>query len=149
MTRYGFQIPLDVRYLPDGTWMVLKEIRYLSALTQKAYTVEAGFIFNFASVPRLPVAYWLTGNTGTLASLVHDYLYANPHIEPKEVADAIFAEIMDAKFFDGGPYDERSGEPPWRKALMFTAVSAFGPKHYWTEDGERVAGFEITTEIGD
>ena len=148
--RYGFQMPLDIRHLPDGRWMVLKELRYLSALTQKAYTIEAGFEFDGASVPRIPVAYWLTGNTAWLAAVVHDYLYANaPYIETKHTADAIFAEIMDADFYSGGPYDKRSGEPEWRKGLMHFAVSAFGPSHYWGEDGSRKAGFEITEPLGD
>jgi hypothetical protein len=50
--RYGFQASLDVRLMPGGNWQVLKTIRYLSALTQKAYTVESGFVFDFASEPK-------------------------------------------------------------------------------------------------
>ena len=78
--RYGFTVPLDVRRLDDKRWMVLREIRYLSALTQKAYTIERGFTHDFASVPRAPIAYLLAGNTAHLAALVHDYLYSNPLI---------------------------------------------------------------------
>jgi hypothetical protein len=142
--RYGFQVHLDVRLRPDRLWEVLTPIRYLSALTQKAYTIEKGFCFDFASVPRLPLAYWLTGNTAHLASLVHDYLYQHPEIEPKETADAIFAEIMDAgAFWAGGPYDSRSGEPAWRGALMWTGVAVFGPSHYWNKDSSPAAGFAI------
>lgn len=142
MPRYGFQIPLDVRYLPNGRWQILKDIRYLSALTHKAYTVEAGFEFDFASVPRLPFVYWLTGNTAQLASVVHDYLYAHPEIEPKATADDIFAEIMDAKFYESA-YDGRSAEPEWRKALMYSGVAAFGADHYRGPSGEPVAGFAM------
>jgi hypothetical protein len=145
--RYGFQVPLDVRVMPDGRWMVMQEIRYLSALTQKSYTVERGFLFNGASVPAFSIVGLADRHSAFLGTVIHDYLYDNPHIEPKATADAIFAEIMDAKFWSGGFYDERSGEPPWRKAIMFTAVSVFGPSHYWTEDGERIAGFELG--IGD
>lgn len=147
--RYGFQVPLDLRHMPDGRWMVLTEIRYLSALTQKSYTVEGGFVMDGASVPRLPIAYWLAGSTAWLAATIHDWLYQNPHIEPKAVADDIFAEIMDAEFYVGGFYDKRSGEPPWRAHLMAFAVRAFGPSHYWDEDGKPTAGFEITEPVGD
>lgn len=149
--RYGFQVPLDVRLLPDGTWMVLKPIRYLSALTQKCYTVERGFVTNFASVPRLPVVFLLTGNTAHLAAVVHDYLYTY-QVEPKETCDAIFAEIMDAgSFFAGGPYDAQTREPAWRRALMWTGVAMFGSSHYF-KDGYNPTGFAMDPEpppIGD
>ncbi len=148
--RYGFQVSLDVRLLPDGRWQTLKPIRYLSALTQKAYTIESGFIFDFASVPRLPLVYWLTGNTAQLASVVHDYLYENPEIEPRDTADAIFAEIMDAgAFFVGGPYGKESGEPAWRRHLMWAGVHVFGASHYRDSAGELKAGFSLEDPVGD
>lgn len=149
--RYGVQVPLDVRYMPDGLWCPLHTIRYLSALTQKSYTIpglldsdEEPFYFDFASVPRIPVAYLLTGNTAFLASLWHDFLYKTG-LEPKHIADAIFAEIMDAPHWEGGPYDERAAEPEWRKILMWTGVSLFGRDHYKGEDGEAKAGFELSS----
>jgi hypothetical protein len=147
--RYGFQVPLRVEYLPDGKWKVLRPIRYLSALTQKAYTVERGFIYNFASVPRLPFVYWLAGNTAHLAATVHDFLYAHAHIplSTKQEADDVFAEIMDAgTFWNGGPYDRQTGEPEWRRVLMWQAVTWFGPD-YWLER-EHQYGFQLEP-LGD
>ena len=141
--RYGYQVPLDVRYQPDGTWMVLREISYLSALTQKSYTVEAGFVFNGASVPMFSIVGIADRHSAFLGTVIHDYLYTYPDIEPKFIADAIFAEIMDAQFYEGGPYDGRSGEPEWRKMVMWAGVSLFGPRHYWSDEGERRAGFEM------
>ncbi len=124
--RYGFTIPLDLRFHPDKgkkSWEVLKEIRYLSAHTQRAYTVEKGFFFDGASVPRLPLTYALFGNRAWLASLVHDYVYEHG-IGTKEEADHIFAEIMDM-----------TGEPGWRQFFMYQGVRFGG-----------VGNFESTRE---
>jgi hypothetical protein len=132
---YGFRKSLDVRLLPNGKWQLLEELRYLSSLTNKAYTIEAGYCTDFASVPRLPIAYWLAGNTAHLASVVHDYLYENG-IEPRYIADKIFAEIMDAT----------PDFPTWRKDLMWMAVRVFGASHYHDPEGNPRAGFEITKE---
>lgn len=131
---YGFCKPLDIRLLPDGRWELREELRYLSALTQKAYTIEKGFVTDFASVPRIPVAYWLTGNTAHLAATVHDYLYQHG-LEPRSVADDIFAEIMDG-----------TRVPGWRKAMMWMGVRLFGAEHYKGEQGEAKAGFDMSQD---
>lgn len=127
---YGFRQPLDVRLLPDGRWELLTEWRYLSAVTQKAYTIFPGFTTDFASVPRVPIAYWLAGNTAHLASVVHDYLYVNGE-EPKDICDAIFAEIM----------ERTPGFPKWRIKLMWLAVHLFGRDHYIDPESTAKSGF--------
>lgn len=127
---YGFRRPLDVRLLPDGKWELLHELRYLCAHTQKSYTIEKGFITDFASIPRIPIAYWLAGNTAQLAAIVHDYLYQNS-IEPRGTADEVFAEIMDST----------PDFPGWRAKLMFLGVRLFGASHYKDPNGKAAAGF--------
>jgi hypothetical protein len=115
--RYGFTVPMDLRFHPDKPqkpWEVRKEIRYLSRATQRAYTVEKGFFFDGASVPRLPFAYAFFGNRAWLASLVHDYCYEHG-LGTKHEADTIFAEIMDM-----------TGEPAWRRFFMHAAVKVGG-----------------------
>ena len=41
--------------------------------------VPAGFITDFASVPRLPFVYMFFGGVGDEAAVLHDWLYAYPH----------------------------------------------------------------------
>jgi hypothetical protein len=137
---YGFRRPLDVRLLPDGKWELREELRYLCRLTQKAYTVPAGFVTDFASVPRLPLTYLLAGNTAHLAAVIHDFLYETAE-EPKKVADRVFAEIMD-----------ETGVPDWRRKLMFLGVAIGGGDYELGEDAVvKKPGFALPDQpiIGD
>lgn len=140
MPQYGFTVPLDLRFHPDRgdkCWEVRKEIRYLSAYTQRAYTVEVGFFFDGASVPRLPVIYAFFGGRAWLASLIHDYAYEHG-IGTKEEADTIFAEIMDM-----------TGEPAWRRFWMYHGVRFGGVGAFVDENGVPNAGFVLPESISD
>lgn len=88
-------------------------------------TVPAGFEMDFASVPRIPLAYWLVGNTAHRSAVLHDYLYAVK--APRQLADDIFNAAMAAE-----------GIAPWRRALMYRAVRMFGGSYY-EERSEEVA----------
>ena len=39
--------------------------------------VPGGFITDFASVPRVPIAYLVTGGLGNSAACLHDFLYSD------------------------------------------------------------------------
>lgn len=41
--------------------------------------VPRGFVTDFASVPRLPFAYWIAGGMLKEAAVLHDFLYSAPH----------------------------------------------------------------------
>jgi hypothetical protein len=130
---YRLMVPLDVRLHP-GTPMqgeVLREIRYLSPHFGRAFTVPVGFRTDFASVPRLPLAYALVGNAAHIAALFHDYQYQYA-ILSREDADTLFEEIMDF-----------TGEPRWRSAIMWAGVRVFGEGHYKGEDGSLRAEFSL------
>ena len=104
MTDYAATVPprfmaeLDLRYLGwhNGRplFRLLEPFTYFSKVTQKGYTVPAGFEFNGPSVPRVPLAYLLFGERGFLASAVHDWLVEHPEIEPRSVADRIYREAL-------------------------------------------------------
>jgi hypothetical protein len=85
--------------------------------------VPVGFDMDFASVPRVPLAYWLVGNTAHQSAVVHDYLYAVR--APRELADKVFLAAMEAE-----------GIPSWRRALMYSAVRAFGGSYYGERETE-------------
>lgn len=104
----------------DGAWWVLKEpLTYEDgALT---VVVPAGFVTDFASVPKL---FWnLAAPTEpdySEASVVHDRLYET-HEVSKVVADIIFARAMSI-----------GGTPLWKRRIMWLAVHYFGGVAYAT-----------------
>ena len=100
----------------DGTWRLVRALRYQSSVAGARIIVPEGFVTDFASVPRLPLIYLLAGNTAHSAAVVHDYLYQYhlPGIDRSQ-ADAVFYEAMRA-----------SGESRWRAWTMWSAVRMFG-----------------------
>lgn len=111
---------LDVQLLDDtmadgrGMWMLCQPLAYQSDIAGKVIVVPAGFKTDFASVPRLPIAYWLTGDTAHAPAVVHDHLYSTGDL-PRETADAVLLEAMAS-----------AGVPRWRRYAMYWAVRAFG-----------------------
>jgi hypothetical protein len=77
-------------------------------------TVPPKFVTDLASVPRLPIAFMLAGDTAPKSAVIHDYLYKFKICE-KERADAIFYEAM-----------EIEGVSLWRRILIYTGVRIGG-----------------------
>lgn len=75
----------------DGKWRLTAPLVYQSDVAGMTFTVPAGTISDFASVPRLPLAYMLFGDRASEASVVHDFLYTS-HLVPRSVADAVLRE---------------------------------------------------------
>jgi hypothetical protein len=109
-----FVTELSVTKIKDKTWKLNGELVYESALLQNVITVPRDFITDFASVPRLPLAYLLTGNTAHKPAVVHDYLYQT-HNTDRKTADMIFNEGMKVV-----------GVSWWRRFIMYQAVRYFG-----------------------
>lgn len=101
-----------------GTWKLTQALVYSSDVLAGLVTVPAGFLTDFASVPRLPVAYLLTANCGHEAAVIHDWLYTT-HEVPRAKADAVFEEALLA-----------GGEPTWRAWLMWAGVRIGGSRPY-------------------
>lgn len=95
-------------------WRIDSTLLYTSDVAKQAVIVPKGFITDFSSVPRLPLAYLLAGDTAHEAAVVHDYLYVSGTVS-KKIADDVFLEAM-----------QESGVSWWRRSLMWAAVSAFG-----------------------
>jgi hypothetical protein len=102
----------------NGGWRLITSLRYVSALTPGWIVVPPGFETDFASVPRLPLAYLVAGNTAHAPAVVHDYLYRMSTVS-RQLADAIFYEAMVV-----------DGVSRWRAYLMWAAVRAFGAGSY-------------------
>ena len=99
-------------------WQLLSDFRYRSALVPEEITARCSFVSDFSSVPRLPLAYLLAGDTAHEAAVIHDWIYQT-HIYPKEMADRIFLEAMGAM-----------GVPRWRREIMYLAVKYRGGSSY-------------------
>lgn len=107
-----FHTPLSVDRTSKG-WKLSKPLVYHSCDLGATIVVPEGFVTDFASVPRLPLAYLLTGDTVHAPAVVHDYLIAFGRVD-RPMADTIFFEAM-----------EDDGVPMWRRYAMYWAVSMY------------------------
>lgn len=124
-----FLTPLRVEEVDDkssdgrGSWRLLEALAYESEALSATVTVPAGFITDFASVPRIPVAFLLCGDVGHKAAVVHDFLYT-VRTCGRKAADEVLVEAMAV-----------CGVPPWRRALMWAGVRIGGGSH-WAAPGQ-------------
>lgn len=105
---------LDVRLPEEGKPWVLDNPLVFESDLLGVVVVPSGFETDFASVPRLPIAYSLFGDVVHAPAVIHDYLYSEEQIE-RAKADAVFEEAMAA-----------SGVSWWKRKMMWLAVRVFG-----------------------
>lgn len=111
----GFVGDLSVRLLDDtavGSWALLETLGY------GVYTVPVGFVTDFCSVPRVPLAYDLLGNRARKSGTVHDYLYSTHPCTRKEADQMLRVMLLD----DGASELEAS--------MFYAAVRLFGASHW-------------------
>ena len=112
----SFVTELHVRLLDDGRWILVEPFSY--EIGDKGsgilISVPAGFVTDFASVPR--ILRWLIDTVGThgKAAVLHDYLYSRG-VPTRLIADAVFLEAMGVL-----------GVPCLRRWLMFHGVRCGG-----------------------
>ena len=111
----AFKSALKAKKLTETTWALLAPLTYVSDLVEDAIVVPRGFQTDFASVPRVPIAFWLTGDTAHEAAVVHDWLYQRHGVDTRQDADTVFLEAMEAM-----------GIPAWRRQIMYRAVRLCG-----------------------
>ncbi len=131
--------------LDSGLWVVAEDFIFYSATLGRLVRVPAGFVTDLASVPRLPVVYWLTGGTADEAAVIHDFLYRDATTTKAE-ADSVFLEAMAviarAKQQD---LEATNASRPrrWlarvadkaRNGAMYAAVAAFGGSSFKAREG--------------
>ena len=77
-----------------GTWRLTADLIYQSDIGG-LITVPAGFVTDFASVPRIPIIFDAFGDKASEAATVHDAIYAPDFHHfgmSRETADAILRE---------------------------------------------------------
>jgi hypothetical protein len=102
----------------DGMWRLGKPLSYSSGVANRVITVPAGFRTDLASVPRLPVIYWLCGGRANKPAVVHDFLYTEGLVA-RRIADAVFLEAMAVV-----------SVPIIYRVLMWLGVRLGGASHY-------------------
>lgn len=118
ITRLVLQAADDIG---SGLWIVAAPFAYESDVAKDIIVVPIGFHTDLASVPRLPLVYWLTGATANEAAVIHDYLYSTQAVS-REIADAVLREAS-----------ELIGVPAWRRQMMWAGVRLFGGSHWETK----------------
>jgi|ETNvirnome_2_300_1030623.scaffolds.fasta_scaffold01405_5 hypothetical protein len=112
---------LEVRCLADGRqWTLLKELQFATDDGRVIY-VPAGFITDFASVPKFFRRLFQPATGKYRRSAVpHDWIYRTPDV-------AISKEDADIFFLQGMIIDDT---PKWKRTLLYAAVRAFGDSSY-------------------
>ena len=93
MMKAQFLTPLRAEHLGGKWWQLTSDLIYHSDLVDATITVPAGFVLDFASVPRVPVAYWFFGNRANAPAAIHDRNYRWGDVT-RLTADKIFNEAM-------------------------------------------------------
>lgn len=112
----GFYDNLDVTQIGPDRWRLDAPLRYQSNAASDVIEVPAGFVTDFATVPRVPVAYLLFDGYGDRAAVIHDFLYRNGKFT-RSICDQVFHEALLS-----------DGVSRWRAAMMYAAVRVFGIK---------------------
>lgn len=80
----------------DSVWELIRPLTYWSDYLNDMIIVPAGFKTDFASVPRVPVAYTLFGDRAHRESVIHDYLFRKDSVPNVSfmTANKVFLEAM-------------------------------------------------------
>ena len=143
-----FQSPLRVEKRGEREWVLLEPLIYQSN-NVGVIVVDAGFVTNFGSVPRLPFLYMLFGGVGDEAATLHDWLYRKEHTRHSSRAVYSSAVLNDWKHNNRPVKREtadkvlrgviiecltRSGLSVWRAKLtawaMWAGVRIGGASHW-------------------
>lgn len=101
-----------------GLWRLIGPLIFWSDKVDRLLYVPSGFCTDFASVPRLIVAFALVGDTAQEAATVHDFLYSR-HLLTRRMSDAVLLEACKA-----------TGIPWYRRWPMWVGVRLFGWSHW-------------------
>lgn len=118
-----------------GIWRVTVPLQYQSDILGRMIEVELGFLTDFASVPRVPVAYWLFGDTSHRAAVIHDWLYHHHEICDERTANKVLLEAMEAE-----------GIPAWRRTFIYLGVKIGGTSS-WLEDARGIGHLIVDGRI--
>lgn len=123
MREAAFITRLYTEVVDDQHDRLIRPLVFYSAVLDLDIKVPRGFVTDYASVPRVPIAYWLNGGTAKYPAVIHDYLYQKKDF-PRADADRVFLEAMQV-----------NGQPAWRRYAMYLGVRVFGGTPYRNDQG--------------
>lgn len=95
MRKAAFLTPLLVRVLTDELFILVGDLGIYSEILGREHWTRRGKPIDFASVPRWPGAYLLTGGKAKWESVTHDEMCDQARNERERlVADRVFVELM-------------------------------------------------------
>lgn len=137
-----------IKVRPKALWRLHRELRYYSPLLKKTIVVPKDFVTDFASVPRLILAYTFFGGKADEAAVIHDWLYSTQEVS-RAIADAVFQEAIESlgysRFTSTMMYSgvRAGGWIPWaaKNVPQFEHVAAKAPGKFdvYTPSAEMVA----------
>ena len=115
----SFLTKLEIREADDEAkyWQLLSPLTWRTD-DGREYSVPAGFVTNFASIPRVFWSVLPPWDRHMKAAVFHDYLYNTKRVS-REHADNIFYKQMKAL-----------GVSWWRRNVIYRAVRLFGARAY-------------------
>ena len=113
-----FLTPLKVEECGNDKWRLLDHLKYES-LEDDIIVIPKGFVTDFASVPRIPIAFLLVGDVAHRAATLHDYCYSFDSPVSRQEADSLLKEAARAE-----------GTSWWRCQLLWLGVRMFGEPFY-------------------
>ena len=123
-----FPLPLETKQVSEkwhevigGFDAIVEEDGYEPVVVH----VPHGFKTNFASVPRIPFAYLLTGGVGNRPAVIHDFLYSAA-THPRAWCDDVFLE---------GLHAFKKEIAAWKARIMYLAVRVAGWRFYGKTKG--------------
>jgi len=122
-----FATTLDVRLVKgDRIWELEAALRFWSAELKCYVQAPMGYQTDFASVPRVPVAYWLYGGRAHHEGTLHDWAFCKDAINPRTGKPFTFMEANDL-FLEAMTARKK---PFYVRYPMYAAVCAFSYPFY-------------------
>lgn len=99
----------------DGRPLYMLQVPFVAEINGKEFTIPAGFVFDFASIPRIFWSFFLPDDPQyAAAALLHDWAYSGEWW-PRDFNDRLFLAAM--KF---------TRVPVWKRGCMYSAVRVGG-----------------------
>lgn len=99
-------------------WKLIAPLGYRSDILGREIWAPAGFITDYASVPRLPFFYRELEGIANTPGVVHDYIYGNGCVS-RDQADILLREAC-----------LLIGIPEWKAYAIYAGVRVGGASHY-------------------
>lgn len=99
MSKFKTGLKITVCSENEGIYILDADLVYDSDLLKRQVVIKAGFYTDFASVPRMPIAYMFYGGRSHHEAVVHDYLYRidSDPVVGCMTANKVFLEAMIAR----------------------------------------------------